>query len=71
MVLDKKSLRTDALANLYRAAYYLAKGQTQTGQVFLTRAQKVLNFNLKVDASRSDLYWAEKILDQFNLLSRG
>lgn len=65
MVLDKKSLRADALANLYRAAYYLAKGQAQTGRVFLTRAQKILNFNFEIDASQPDLYWAEKILDQY------
>ncbi|MFH1840682.1 MAG: hypothetical protein ABH807_00785 [Candidatus Shapirobacteria bacterium] len=65
MVLDKKSLKADALANLYRAAYYLAKGQTSTSRLLLARAQKILNFNLDLDASRSDLYWAEKILDQY------
>jgi hypothetical protein len=66
MVLDKKSFKADALANLYRAAYYLAKGDAQTGRVFLARAQKVLNFNLEMDTSFSDLYWAEKILDQYH-----
>lgn len=76
MALDKKSLKSDAVANYYRAALYLAQGNLETGLLFLRKActvfsNKTENFEeiltkpeiLKEEKVR--LFWAEKALDQY------
>ena len=69
MKLDKNSLRADALANLYRAALYLAQDDQETGLDFLKKAQEVLGSDLKTpDTSLPHLILAEKVLDQYHLL---
>ena len=69
MELDKNSLKADALANLYRSAFYLAKGNKKLGLDFLKKAKKTLGteFNLP-NISLPRLVLAEKVLDQYHLL---
>ena len=66
MGLDKKSQKSDQIANLYRAALYLAKGKKRTGLMFLKKA----NFKLEVNPinRRQELLLAEKALDQYHRL---
>jgi len=78
MGLSKYSYQGDAVANLYRAAFYLAKGSKNTSLGFLKKA--VTEIKEKLDpaiikmadfprdylkTSRDQHYWAEKILDQY------
>lgn len=78
MALNKYSYQSDAIANLYRAALYLARGSREVGLQFLNRARERLGDRLDpkvdliihnkekyLDSSSSCLYWAEKILDQY------
>ncbi len=68
MALDKHSQQADAVANLYRAALFLARGSRKAGLDFLTKAKEELSIKLDpVLKTRTDeLYWAEKILDQYH-----
>lgn len=79
MALNKYSYQSDAIANLYRAALYLARGSREVGLQFLNRARERLGDRLDskvdliihdkekyLDSSSSCLYWAEKILDQYH-----
>lgn len=70
MKLKKDSLKADAVANLYRAAFYMAKGATKTGIDFFEKAKARLGLNQigEVKTRRQQLYWAEKILDQYQKL---
>lgn len=67
MVLNKYSYKSDAVANLYRAAFYLAKGSTSVAMDFLEESGENFN-NLKIDSKKNRLFWAEKILDQYKKL---
>ncbi len=68
MVLDKHSYQSDAVANLYRAALFLAKGSRVVGLDFLAQAKEELDIRLDpvLKTRTDDLYWAEKILDQYH-----
>ena len=79
MVLSKDSYQSDAIANLYRAAFYLAKESKEVGIEFLIKAQKKLNDKLDpqivsliknkekyLNNNKNFLYWAEKVLDQYH-----
>jgi len=81
MALNKNSYQSDAVVNLYRAAFYLAKKSKEMGIEFLIKAQK--NLGNKLDSqiisliknkgkylkdNENSLYWAEKILDQYHKL---
>jgi hypothetical protein len=67
MALNKYSYKSDVAANLYRAAFYLAKGSTSVAKDFLEKSGE--NFsNLKINSKKNRLYWAEKILDQYKKL---
>jgi len=81
MALDKNSKESDAIANLYRAAFYLAGGHKEVGLEFLEKASKYLSGKIspkleKFISSKNKglktqgdfLFWAEKILDQYHLL---
>lgn len=81
MALDKNSIRSDAIANLYRAAFYLARGSKETGLEFLGKANKYLSGKISpklknlifskdknLKTQKDCLFWAEKILDQYHLL---
>lgn len=57
----------DKIGNLYRAAFYLAKGAKDVGLDFLKKSGR--NFSgVKTDTKSQRLYWAEKILDEYNIL---
>lgn len=64
MALNKYSHKSDSAANLYRAAFYLAKGSTSVARDFLEKSGEEFN-GLKVDSKKNRIYWAEKILDQY------
>lgn len=64
MVLNKYSYKSDAVANLYRAAFYLAKGSKDLALDFLRKSGQHLD-NLKLNTKKQRLYWAEKILDRY------
>lgn len=70
MEIKKESLRADALANLYRAAYYIAKGATETGVDFFKKARRYLKIKPigKIKNDKERFYWAEKILDEYQRL---
>lgn len=79
MVLSKDSYQSDAIANLYRAAFYLAKESREVGIEFLVKAKKKLGDKLDpqiasliknkekyLNNNKKLLYWAEKVLDQYH-----
>lgn len=81
MVLNKFDYQSDAIANLYRASLYLARGSEAVGLEFLKKAKKRLGKKLDQEIisfiatpevylknPRSRLLWAEKILDQYQKL---
>jgi len=70
MALDKKSYQLDAIANLYRAALYLARGSKEVGLEFLEKANKYLSKKIypKIETRKDCLFWAEKILDEYKRL---
>ena len=75
MALDKDSDQSDAIVNLYRAALYLARGSRETGLQFLVKARKRLGKSLlprlpadELKSRQQQLFWAEKILDQYKKL---
>lgn len=70
MALNKYSYQSDAIANLYRAALYLAKGSETVGWEFFRKAKEKLGSALdispkKIKSHQEALFWAEKILDQY------
>ena len=67
MAIDIRSREADKLANLYRAAFYIAKGAEKIGLDFIKKTDE--NFpemDLSTDTKR--MYWAEMILDRYVLL---
>ncbi len=64
MALNKFSQTSDKVANLYRAAFYLAKGSNKVGLEFLDKSGVSFE-DLRIDSQVSRLYWAEKILDEY------
>ena len=67
MKLNKTSSQADKIANLYRAALSLAKGDQQTAKVFINKSKfKSKRLNLKT--RQDELILAEKLLDQYNKL---
>jgi hypothetical protein len=76
MTLDKNSLKADGVANFYRAALYLAQGNLKTGLNFLQKAtalfpekmpdfQEIIENPEILSEEKVRLFWAEKILDQY------
>jgi hypothetical protein len=68
MALNKFSTKSDAVANLYRASFFLAKGQRKIGLDLLTMAQKELGDRIKVDKNKPDRILAERLLDFYQVL---
>lgn len=70
MALDKYSYKSDQIANLYRAAFYLARGAKETGLGFLKKTKgEFRNLLLKpgdyLENKKDRIYWSEKILDRY------
>lgn len=70
MGLNKFDIKSDGIADVYRAAFYLAKGAEEVGLEFLKQARKKLGKRLmesppRLKNRRQQLIWAEKILDQY------
>ena len=64
MALNKNSKKSDRIANLYRAAFYLAKGKKNTGLEFLKKSG--IKFKgLDLSTKKKRLFWAEKVLDKY------
>lgn len=72
MALDKHSQLSDAIANLYRASFYLAKDSEKIGMSFLLKAKERLGRKLSLDISKviGNSFWAEKVLDEYKRLKR-
>lgn len=81
MELNKKSYKADAIANLYRAALYFARGTTELGLDFLKKTEgeigkapikelEPLFFNPSgnLKTRKKQLFWAEKVLDRYKTL---
>lgn len=81
MGLDKKSLKADLIANLYRAAYFLARGKGEEGLaiILLEKSAKKLacqqrlkvllkNYSYPFKTPQDRLVLAEKVLDEYLLL---
>jgi len=79
MILNKNSYQSDAVANLYRAAFYLAQESKEIGIDFLVKAKERLGNKLDPQITsliknkekylrnnKDFLYWAEKVLDQYH-----
>ncbi len=64
MGLNKFSIESDKAANLYRAAFYLAKGSKEVGLKFLNKSGKEFK-DIKTGNEEQRLFWAEKILDEY------
>jgi len=72
MGLNKNSSIADALANLYRAAFYIAKNQKREGVLFFKKAKNALGKKITVnpEQTKDNLLLAEKILDEYKRLLR-
>lgn len=81
MVLEKESFVADGLADLYRAALYLARGSVKLGVSFLKKAYAKIPKEYTARSALEDLarrpedsfiaapsFWAEKILDEYQRL---
>lgn len=67
MALNKYSYKSDVAANLYRAAFYLAKGSTTVAMNFIEKTG--IEFSgLRTNNEKNRLFWAEKLLDKFKEL---
>ena len=67
MAIDIRSKEADKLANLYRAAFYIAKGAEKIGLDLIKKTGEdfpVMDFSN--DSKR--MYWAEKVLDRYVIL---
>jgi len=84
MELNKYSYRSDAIGNLYKASYYLARGSGRLAVNFLKKAKEKISDELDLQLIKFlnhpedylkdywyQNYWAEKILDQYKKLKNG
>lgn len=70
MALNKFDIKSDGIADLYRAALYLTRGANEAGLEFLRKAKKklgkrIVNAPEKFKNRQQQLFLAEKILDQY------
>lgn len=78
MALNKFSYSSDTIADIYRAALYLAKGSKAVALDFLLKSRKKLgkrfnanlvylieNHHRLIKSKKDQLFWAEKILDEY------
>jgi len=74
MVLNKHDLISDGIVDLYRAAFYLAKGSKEIGLSFFKKAKEKLDkMSLDIRSiifkdNKDDLLRAEKVLDEYKRL---
>ena len=71
MALNKFDKTSDAIADLYRASYYLTKESKEIGISFLLRAKKRLGKKMLLDVNKikgNYTFWAEKALDEYKRL---
>lgn len=82
MGLDPKSQHADSVGNLYRSALFMVKGNTDLSIIFLQKAYLILKEKISAPlvellvkkgkrSKEEQFFWAEKILDQYQLLKRG
>lgn len=76
MGLSKFDKKSDGIADIYRAALYLARGDNVLGLRFLNQAKTKISKKFteaalsaitvkKLTTRQQQLYWAEKVLDQY------
>lgn len=67
MAIDIRSKEADRLANLYRAAFYIAKGADKIGLELIKRTNEEFpQMDFSTDKKR--MFWAEKVLDRYTFL---
>ena len=71
----KYNLKVDAMANLYRSALYMAKGDRETSKMFFDKAKKYLDEKIFVDSqdyfsnsNSNNRFFAEMILDKYQIV---
>lgn len=69
MAIDTYSKEADKVANLYRAAFYIAKGANDLGLELIKKTGETFT-DLILDDEKSRMYWAEKVLDRSILLKQ-
>lgn len=67
MALDIRSKEADKIANLYRAAFYIAKGAEKVGLDLLKKTGEKFP-KMDFSTKKKRWYWAEKILDRYTYL---
>lgn len=67
--LDIHSKEADKVANLYRAAFYIAKGVNDLGLELIKKTGESFP-DLTLNDEKSRMYWAEKVLDRSILLKQ-
>lgn len=67
MAINIRSKEADKLANLYRAAFYIAKGAEKIGLDLIKKTgEKFPEMDFSSDKKR--MYWAEMVLDRYTNL---
>ena len=69
MELNKFSKKADRIANLYRAALFLAQGDKITCLNFLKNTDSPLKTKVAKSFPARHRFWAEKILDEYHRFS--
>lgn len=70
MAISKYNKTSDAIADLYRAAFYLAKHSEKIGISFILKAKLKLGKKMTINMKgiKANSYWAEKVLDEYKKL---
>lgn len=66
MGLNKYSEKSDRIANLYRSAFYFAKGSVSVALEFLNKSGEEIE-GLKFKTKKEMIITAEKILDLYKI----
>lgn len=72
---NKSSIETDGVGDLYRSAEKIAKGNVKMGMTFFEMAKEKIGDLIKIEidrkkVSKNNLYWAEKVLDEYMRVKR-
>lgn len=67
MAIDIRSKEADKLANLYRAAFYIAKGAEKIGLDLIKKTDEKFP-TMDFTSNEKRMYWAEKVLDRYVIL---
>lgn len=63
-----RNIAADGIGYLYRAAYYMAVGQTELALTFISKAERKIGMKIHIPENKPSRFVAEKILDQYTKL---